>query len=95
MLFPSGAEVSAGNLTDLLFNHVVSTSGEIVKPIALADNWRCLMRSKRISLDEVRKACEELAEMGLIRDSGRRRNGEIVWVVTPLLADLPEDSSKQ
>jgi hypothetical protein len=53
------------------------------------------MRSKRISLDEVRKACEELAEMGLIRDSGRRRNGEIVWVVTPLLADLPEDSSKQ
>jgi hypothetical protein len=56
------------------------------------------MKSEKISVDEVRKACEELAEMGLIQDSGRRRNGQIVWVATPLsrlLADLPEDSSKQ
>jgi hypothetical protein len=56
------------------------------------------MKSKKISVDEVRKACEELAEMGLIQDSGRRRNGQVVWVATPLgrlLADLPEDSSKQ
>jgi hypothetical protein len=33
------------------------------------------MKSEKISVDEVRKACEELAEMGLIQDSGRRRNG--------------------
>ena len=56
------------------------------------------MKSEKISVDEVRKACEELAEIGLIKDSGRRRNGQIVWVATPfgrLLADLPEDSSQQ
>jgi hypothetical protein len=56
------------------------------------------MKSEKISVDQVRKACEELAEMGLIEDSGRRRNGQIVWVATPLgrvLADLPEDSSQQ
>ena len=55
------------------------------------------MKPKKISIDEVRKACEELAEMGLIQDSGRRRNGQIVWVITPagLLAGLPEDSAKQ
>jgi hypothetical protein len=36
--------------------------------------------------------------MGLIKDSGRRRNGQIVWVATPLgrlLADPPEDSGQQ
>lgn len=53
------------------------------------------MKSEKISVDEVRKACEELAEIGLVKDSGRRRNGQIVWVATPLLADLPEDSSQQ
>ena len=50
------------------------------------------MKSKKMSVDEVRKACEELADMGLIQDSGRRRNGQVVWVATPL-ADLPEDNS--
>jgi hypothetical protein len=53
------------------------------------------MKSKKTFVDEVRKACEELAEMGLIEDSGRRRNGQIVWVATPLgrrLADFPEDN---
>ena len=56
------------------------------------------MKSEKRSVEEVRKACEELAEKGLIRDSGRRRNGQIVWVVAPLgrlWGDLPEDSSKQ
>jgi hypothetical protein len=56
------------------------------------------MKSEKISVDAVRKACEDLAEMGLIKDSGRRRNGQIVWVATTLgrlLADLPEDSSRQ
>jgi hypothetical protein len=56
------------------------------------------MESKKISIDQVRKACEDLAEMGLIQDSGLRRNGQVVWVVTPLgrlLTDLPEDSGKQ
>ena len=56
------------------------------------------MKSEKISVDEARKACEELAEIGLIKDSGRRRNGQIVWVAMPLgrlLADLPEDSSQQ
>jgi len=56
------------------------------------------MKTEKISVDEVRKAREELVEMGLIQDSGRRRNGQIVWVITPLgrlLAALPEDSSQQ
>jgi hypothetical protein len=56
------------------------------------------MRSQKISVDDVRKACVELAERGLIEDSGRRRNGQIVWVATPLgrlLTDLPEDNSQQ
>ena len=55
------------------------------------------MKTEKISVNEVRKAREELLEMGLIQDSGRRRNGQVVWEVTPvsrLWADLPEDSSK-
>jgi hypothetical protein len=55
------------------------------------------MKSKPPSIDEVRKACEELAERGLIQDSGRRRKGQIVWVVTPLgrlLTDSPESVRK-
>jgi hypothetical protein len=30
------------------------------------------------------KARRELVEMGLVRDSGRRRDGMIVWELTPL-----------
>jgi hypothetical protein len=53
------------------------------------------MKSKKLSVDEVRKACEELAEMGLVEEG--RRNGQIVWRLTPagkLLADLPENGRK-
>jgi hypothetical protein len=57
------------------------------------------MRSKKICVGEIRKACEELAEMGLIEDSGRRRNGRIVWVITPmgklLAEEQPDDSITQ
>jgi hypothetical protein len=31
----------------------------------------------------VRAACHELAAQGLIYDTGMRRNGQIVWSVTP------------
>jgi hypothetical protein len=34
--------------------------------------------------DDVVKAREELVRMGLLRDSGRRRNGEIVWEITDI-----------
>jgi hypothetical protein len=30
------------------------------------------------------KAREELIEMGPVRDSGRRENGQIVWEIVPL-----------
>ena len=56
------------------------------------------MRSKKISVDDARKACEELAERGLIEDSGRRRKGQVVWIITPmgrLLEEQPKDFSKQ
>jgi hypothetical protein len=33
---------------------------------------------------KVRAAREELVAEGLLRDSGRRRNGQIVWVITEL-----------
>jgi hypothetical protein len=54
------------------------------------------MKPKKISIDEVRKAREELVEMGLVQDSGRRQNGQIVWEITPLgrLLAMPEDSVK-
>lgn len=42
------------------------------------------MKSRATFLDEVKKVCEELAEIGLIEDSGHRRNGRVVWVITPL-----------
>jgi hypothetical protein len=42
------------------------------------------MKSKPISFDEVKRIREELVEMGLVQDSGRRRNGQVVWVLSPL-----------
>jgi hypothetical protein len=36
------------------------------------------------SKDDIAEALENLEAKGLIRDSGRRRDGEIVWVVTEL-----------
>ena len=42
------------------------------------------MKSKPISFDEVKTIREELVEMGLLQDSGRRRNGQVVWVLSPL-----------
>lgn len=32
--------------------------------------------------DEIKQALAALVEKGLIKDSGRRRNGQIVWVCT-------------
>jgi hypothetical protein len=37
-----------------------------------------------LTLERVERAFEELAEMGLVEDSGRRRNGQVAWVLTPL-----------
>jgi DNA-binding PadR family transcriptional regulator len=33
-------------------------------------------------LAEIEKAIEKLVERGLVRDTGRRRNGRIVWATT-------------
>ena len=50
------------------------------------------MKSKN---DEVKEARDELVEMGLVRDSGRRRNGQIVWVLTPLGAEFAKTDDKE
>jgi hypothetical protein len=42
------------------------------------------MKSRATFLNEVKRTCEVLAEMGLIQDTGHRRNGQVVWVITPL-----------
>ena len=40
--------------------------------------------------EEVRAARASLVAEGLIRDSGRRRNGQIVWVITELGKQVAE-----
>jgi len=40
------------------------------------------------------KAREELVAMGLLRDSGRRRGGEIVWEITELGKQAAESICK-
>ena len=56
------------------------------------------MKSKAISLDDVKTACEELAEMGLLQDTGLRRNGQVVWELSPLgklfAQDRPENKQQ-
>jgi hypothetical protein len=42
-----------------------------------------MMGNKKERLEQIKEILEELAQMGLIYDSGRRRNGKIVWVATP------------
>jgi hypothetical protein len=45
------------------------------------------MKSKPVSFVELqrdRRAREQLVEMGLVQDSGRRRNGQIVWEIMTL-----------
>jgi hypothetical protein len=34
--------------------------------------------------NDVRQVIDELVEMGLVMDSGERRNGQVVYVLTPL-----------
>ena len=40
-------------------------------------------RRKRVPLTAIEKAIADLVKMGLVADSGLRRNGQIVWEVTP------------
>ena len=45
------------------------------------------MKSKPVSFVELqrdRRAREQLVEIGLVQDSGRRRNGQIVWEIMTL-----------
>jgi hypothetical protein len=35
------------------------------------------------SVEDIRLTIEELLAMGLIYDTGKRRNGQIVWAVVP------------
>jgi hypothetical protein len=37
-----------------------------------------------MNLAEVQQARADLVKMGLLADSGRRRDGHIVWQITPL-----------
>jgi hypothetical protein len=40
----------------------------------------------------VERAIADLVDMGLVADSGRRRNGRIVWEVTPLGIKLAKNA---
>jgi hypothetical protein len=41
--------------------------------------------------EEIRRTIEELIELGLIRDSGRRRNGQIIYERTPFAKSAKDD----
>jgi hypothetical protein len=41
-------------------------------------------------VDQINEILKSLAAEGLIRDSGRRRNGRIVWVITELGKQMAE-----
>jgi hypothetical protein len=49
-------------------------------------------RRQGVSLAEVERAIADLVDMGLVADSGRRRNGRIVWEVTPLGIKLAKNA---
>ena len=53
------------------------------------------MKPNSFDRDSVRRACEELAEMGLIQDTGIRRNGQVVWEVSPLGKVFGETENKK
>jgi hypothetical protein len=40
--------------------------------------------SRRLTLDDAQQVIDELVEMGLMMDSGRRRDGQVLYVLTPL-----------
>ena len=44
------------------------------------------MKSKSIFFDRdsVKRACEELAEMGLLQNTGKKRKGQVVWELSQL-----------
>jgi hypothetical protein len=52
--------------------------------------------SAKISRAEIEEAIRDLVRLGLVKDSGQRRNGKIVWVLTELGKLVQEGSrSKQ
>jgi hypothetical protein len=51
---------------------------------------RAKVRANLALRAKVRAAREELVAEGLLRDSGRRRNGRIVWVITELGKQMAE-----
>lgn len=48
-------------------------------------------RRQRVSLAEMEQSIADLAKMGLVADSGRQRNGRIVWEATPLAIKLTKN----
>ena len=49
---------------------------------------------KKPTFEELETTLEELVKMGLLQDSGRRRQGQIVWELTPLGALEPPASDQ-
>ena len=56
----------------------------------MEDDYAKLLRWKREILENSPwvAARRELVEVGILRDSGRRRDGMIVWELTPLGKEL-------
>jgi hypothetical protein len=55
---------------------------------AAAAKAKCIQQeltmTTEYSSEELQQAIADLVEMGLIMDSGERRNGQVVYVATPL-----------
>jgi hypothetical protein len=41
------------------------------------------MKKQKLSVAEIEETMLEMAERGLVCDSGKRRGGHIVWTLTP------------
>jgi hypothetical protein len=51
-------------------------------------------KDKCVSLAEIEETLADLAETGIICDTGQRRNGRVVWMLTPYgkrLGEIPSE----
>lgn len=53
------------------------------------------MNKTQATLEDIKAATMALAEKGLIYDSGERRNGQIVWKLTPNVIAFPKPQRKR
>jgi DNA-binding IclR family transcriptional regulator len=50
------------------------------------------MKERKLTSREIRRTVQELVEMGLLEDSGERRNGQIVWRLSALGMMVSEEN---